>query len=61
LATGTLKLHAWVYKMETGEVFSYDPESGQYLPLTAPADPASPSPFRFGPATRAAVPAAAAG
>ena len=61
LATGTLKLHAWVYKMETGEVFSYDPESGQYLPLAAPADPASPSPFRFGPVCRAAVPAAAVG
>ena len=30
LAAGELKLHAWVYKMETGEVFAYHPESGQY-------------------------------
>jgi carbonic anhydrase len=30
LAAGELRLHAWVYKMETGEVFSYDPESGQF-------------------------------
>lgn len=30
LAAGELKLHAWVYKMETGEVFVYDPECGQF-------------------------------
>ncbi len=29
LASGELKLHAWVYKMETGEVFAYHPENGQ--------------------------------
>lgn len=33
LAQGKLKLHGWVYKIETGEVFGYDPESGQFLPL----------------------------
>ncbi|MFM8274167.1 MAG: carbonic anhydrase [Gemmata sp.] len=33
LAAGELKLHAWVYKMETGEVFAYDPGSGQFGPL----------------------------
>jgi carbonic anhydrase len=33
LAKGELKLHAWVYKIETGEVFAYDSESGQFLPL----------------------------
>lgn len=33
LAAGELKLHAWVYKMETGQVFAYDPQSGQYAPL----------------------------
>lgn len=33
LAAGQLKLHAWVYKMETGEVFTYEPESGQFIPL----------------------------
>ena len=35
LAAGDLKLHAWVYKMETGEVFAYDPEIGQYARLRA--------------------------
>lgn len=33
LAAGELKLHAWIYKMETGEVFAYDPVQGQYTPL----------------------------
>jgi carbonic anhydrase len=34
LASGGLHLHAWVYKIETGEVFTYDAEEGQYVPLT---------------------------
>ncbi|WP_051133986.1 carbonic anhydrase [Methylocystis sp. ATCC 49242] len=34
LAQGKLKLHGWVYKIETGEVFGYDPESGQFRLLT---------------------------
>jgi carbonic anhydrase len=34
LSRGTLKLHGWVYKIETGEVFAYDPVSGQFLPVT---------------------------
>jgi len=38
---GRLKLHAWVYKIETGEVFSYDPREGQYSRLSAPS-PAGP-------------------
>jgi carbonic anhydrase len=33
LACGKLRLHGWVYKFETGEVFSYDTGSGQFLPL----------------------------
>jgi carbonic anhydrase len=33
LAAGELKLHAWIYKMETGDIFSYDPEIGQFAPL----------------------------
>jgi carbonic anhydrase len=39
LARGDLKLHGWVYKIETGEVFAYDPVRGQFVPLaeTAPA------------------------
>jgi carbonic anhydrase len=34
LACRELTLHGWVYKMETGQVFSYDVEQGQFLPLT---------------------------
>jgi len=59
-ATGVLKLHARVYKMETGEVCSHDPESGRYLPLAPSAGSALPSPFRYGPIGRTTDPAAAA-
>jgi carbonic anhydrase len=34
LSQGRLKLHGWVYKIETGEVFGYDPETRQFLLLT---------------------------
>lgn len=34
LAAGNLGLHGWVYKIETGEVFAYAPEEGQFLPLS---------------------------
>lgn len=30
---GELRLHAWMYKIETGEVFSYDWESNQFVTL----------------------------
>ena len=33
LARGALRLHAWVYKIETGEVFFFDPEIGQFRPI----------------------------
>src|SRR5262245_61658688 len=33
LSRGTLKLHGWVYKLETGEVFAYDPQRGQFVPV----------------------------
>jgi len=39
LATAELKLHAWMYKMETGEVFAYDPKTGQFAALTADEEP----------------------
>jgi carbonic anhydrase len=32
IARGELTLHGWVYKLETGEAFSYDPERRQFLP-----------------------------
>lgn len=31
LARNALKLHGWVYKFETGQIFAYDPRHGQYL------------------------------
>lgn len=34
LGRGELVLHGWVYKIETGEVFSYDPVDGQFRKLT---------------------------
>lgn len=37
LARGELALYAWVYKMETGEVFQYESEHGQFLPIQSPA------------------------
>jgi carbonic anhydrase len=29
-----LKIHGWVYKFETGSVFSFNPEESQFLPLS---------------------------
>ncbi len=34
LAAGGLRLHAWVYKIETGEVFAFDPAERQFMPVT---------------------------
>lgn len=40
LARKQLTVHAWVYKFETGEVFSYHPAREQYLPVqSVPALP----------------------
>jgi carbonic anhydrase len=33
LADERLALHGWVYKIETGEVFAFDRENGQFVPL----------------------------
>ncbi len=33
LEKGDLHLHGWVYKIETGEVFAYEIDSGQFVPL----------------------------
>lgn len=41
LAQGKLKLHGWVYKIETGEVYGYDAQSSQFLPLTGKRPPSS--------------------
>lgn len=33
ISRGQLNLHGWMYKFETGEVFVYDGEKGQFLPM----------------------------
>lgn len=33
IGRGELKLHGWVYKFETGEVFDFNPELNQFLPI----------------------------
>lgn len=34
LARGTLKLHGWVYKFETGDVYAYHPHERKFLAIT---------------------------
>lgn len=34
IGRGDLKLHGWVYKFETGQVFSFDAEEGQFSQFT---------------------------
>jgi carbonic anhydrase len=33
LKAGRLKLHGWMYKIATGQMFAYEPERGQYVDL----------------------------
>ena len=44
LANGELNLHGWVYTFETGEVFAYDPQQEQFIPLLKPS-PSDSDPF----------------
>lgn len=37
LAAGKLHIHAWVYKITSGEVFAYDEDAGQFRPLDGDA------------------------
>lgn len=48
LARGELNLHAWTYKIQTGEVFSFRPEEGQFLPVTEVLAGAERRKSRFG-------------
>jgi carbonic anhydrase len=34
LRAGALYLHGWVYRIATGEVFAYDPNRSQFVPLS---------------------------
>jgi len=56
MAAGELKLHAWVYKMETGEVFAYDPLSGQFNPFHGTEGRATSYPITRMPVAPDAVP-----
>jgi carbonic anhydrase len=42
LASGDLRLHGWVYTIESGEVLAYDPARGRFLPLLSGARGARP-------------------
>ena len=35
LMNGSLRLHGWFFKIATAELFAYDPEKNQFLPLVA--------------------------
>lgn len=37
LAEGRLRLHAWVYRFESGEVVAHDPNKGRFIPLAEAA------------------------
>lgn len=39
IGRGDVKLHGWVYKFETGDVFAFDPDQSQFLPLQEVASP----------------------
>jgi carbonic anhydrase len=41
LAEDKIKLHAWVYEIETGEVFAFEEEAEQFLPLGELRPPAA--------------------
>ena len=44
LARGQISLHGWVYKIETGQVFAFDPALGQFVQLSqAPASTPAPT------------------
>lgn len=46
LARGDLHLHGWVYKIETGDVFAYDLDDGQFVSLAHYDYPVSESTIR---------------
>ena len=44
LAAGKLRLSGWVYKIETGEVFDYDPTTNQFVVMSDRTDSTAPPP-----------------
>lgn len=43
LDAGTLKMSGWVFNIATGDVFDYEPRSGQFLQVGAPTEGERPS------------------
>jgi carbonic anhydrase len=39
LARGQARMSGWVYKIETGQVFEFDPRVGEFIDLSAPSIP----------------------
>jgi carbonic anhydrase len=46
LASGTLRLSGWVYKIETGDVFDYDPNIGQFVAMNEERTSSLPPPVK---------------
>ncbi len=42
ISNGKLRLSGWVYKIETGEVFDFDPSSGQFVLMSEGRDSSAP-------------------
>lgn len=49
---GDLALHGWMYAIETGEVFEYDWESGQFQPMQTTSEKSKPAGKRRGTSER---------
>lgn len=47
VARGELHLHAWVYEIESGQVFAFDSQRRQFLPLSHEPRPAIDGAFRL--------------
>ena len=38
ISTGRIKLHGWVYRIETGDVFAFDPHSKRFVSIRTGRD-----------------------
>ncbi len=43
VARGKVKLHGWVYKIETGQVFAFQPDTEQFVPIAEACPTRAPS------------------
>ncbi|MCC6147213.1 MAG: carbonic anhydrase [Anaerolineaceae bacterium] len=49
MSRGTLRLHAWVYEIESGNVMAFDDQTGQYLPVAEAGRGVAERPDRLSP------------